>query len=78
MRTKLTLRMDEESIARAKRYAAERGVSVSQLVENFFEALGEEDDELAMSPLVKSIWGVLEGSDVDEDDYRQHLEEKHR
>ncbi|MGM0554903.1 MAG: DUF6364 family protein [Myxococcota bacterium] len=77
MRSKLTLRMDEDSIERAKRYAAERGISVSKLVENFFEALASDGDEAQMSPLVKDLWGTLEGADVDEADYREHLEEKH-
>ena len=78
MKRKLTLRMDDEAIERAKEYAAERGISVSKLVENFFEVLektGEDDAE--MSPLVKSLWGTLEGEDLSEEDYREHLEEKH-
>lgn len=78
MKRKLTLRMDDEAIERAKEYAAERGISVSQLVENFFELLESTDErQVEMSPLVKSLWGTLEGEDVDEDDYREHLEEKH-
>lgn len=78
MKRKLTLRMDDEAIERAKEYAAERGISVSKLVENFFEVLektGEDDAE--MSPLVKTLWGTLEGEDLPEEDYREHLEEKH-
>lgn len=81
MRNKLTLRMDEAAIERAKRYAAERGMSVSRLVENFFEALdaprSPDSDEFEMSPLVKSLWGILEGAEFDEADYRRHLEKKH-
>lgn len=78
MKRKLTLRMDDEAIERAKEYAAERGISVSQLVENFFEVLETSDEqEVEMSPLVESLWGTLEGEDVDEEDYREHLEEKY-
>lgn len=78
MSRKLTLRMDDAAIERAKRYAADRGISVSQLVENFFEALEPVgDQEIEMSPLVKSLWGTLEGADVSEADYREHLEEKY-
>ena len=78
MKSKLTLRMDEDAIEPAKKYAANRGISVSKLVENFFEVLESEGtDEIEMSPLVKSLWGTLEGEDVDETDYRDHLEDKH-
>jgi antitoxin component of RelBE/YafQ-DinJ toxin-antitoxin module len=34
--TRLTLRLDDELIARAKRHSAETGRSVSQLVADFF------------------------------------------
>ena len=78
MQRKLTLRMDEDAINRAKQYAAQRGVSVSRLVENFFAALdGGEQGDIEMSPLVKSLWGILEGEDVSEEDYRAYIEEKH-
>jgi len=40
MNTKLTLRMDEALIASAKSYAAAHGSSVSQMVANYFAALG--------------------------------------
>ena len=36
MKKKLTLRMEQDVIERAKEYAAERGASVSKLVENYF------------------------------------------
>jgi len=40
MNSKLTLRMDESLIASAKDYAAAHGSSVSQMVANYFAALG--------------------------------------
>ncbi len=78
MKRKLTLRMSDEAIERAKEYAAERGISVSRLVENFFEVLetGDEPD-VETSPLVASLLGTLEDADLDEEDYREHLEDKH-
>ena len=36
MKTKLTLRLDEDVIGRAKAYAAARGTSLSALTENYF------------------------------------------
>lgn len=85
MGKKLTLRLDEEAIERAKRYASRRGTSVSKLVQRYFERLeGEEDDRdgepVEESELVGSLRGLLAdaGEDVDEEDYYEHLWEKHR
>jgi hypothetical protein len=78
MKRKLTLRMSDEAIERAKEYAAERGISVSRLVENFFEVLELDDEsDVETSPLVESLLGTLEEEDLDEEDYREHLEDKH-
>lgn len=79
MKKKLTLRMDQDAIERAKAYAEERGTSVSKLVEQFFEALVPKTgaDEVEISPFVASFRGVASG-EADEEDYRRHLEEKHR
>ena len=42
MKTKLTLRLDDAVIARAKTYAAARGTSVSGLVEDYFRLVAAE------------------------------------
>ena len=84
MQAKLTLRLDDELIRRAKRYSSETGKSLSQLVAGYFAALTsdrarEEPEELP--PLVRSLRGCLrvEGArEVDEEDYYRYLEEKHR
>lgn len=79
MATKLTLRMDEDLINRAKRTARDRGKSVSRLVADYFELLeGRESEETSLPPLTRSLLGVARGSELTEDDYRRHLEEKHR
>lgn len=85
MQKKLTLRMEQDVIERAKAYAKERGVSVSKLVENYFAALtasepGKDRDEdwrEQLSPVTRSLVGCLKGADVDEDDYYRYLEEKY-
>ena len=41
MDSKLTLRLDVDTIEAAKRYAAARGSSVSQIVEDYFSRLAE-------------------------------------
>ncbi|MDO9557327.1 MAG: DUF6364 family protein [Coriobacteriia bacterium] len=78
MNTKLTLRLDDKLIASAKRRSAESGKSVSQLVSDFFTLIDAEDAGIEITPRVRSLRGVLAGSNLDESDYRRHLEEKYR
>jgi hypothetical protein len=80
MNTKLTLRLDEELINRAKRYSERSGKSVSQLVADYF-ALIETDEPIPgteLTPRVRSMIGSLKGASTTEEDYRRHLEEKHQ
>lgn len=82
MRKKLTLRIDEAVIDRAKRVSAAQGKSISQLVEDYFRLAkdpGASDCDLPpIHPDVIALTGLLAGSGLDESDYRRHLEEKHR
>jgi hypothetical protein len=79
METKLTLRIDEKLIHRAKMHARKSGKSVSQLVSDFFGLLdsGEAKKSFDMTPKVKSLRGVFRGADLSTDSYRRHLEEKY-
>jgi hypothetical protein len=79
METKLTLRIDEKLIHRAKKYARKSGKSVSQLVSDFFGLLdsGEVKKSFDMTPKVKSLRGAFRGADLSIDSYRRHLEEKY-
>jgi ATP-dependent Clp protease ATP-binding subunit ClpA len=83
MQTKLTLRLEQRLIRRAKAYARRTGKSVSELVADFFGRLDAPAEEsaqrvVAQSPAVQSLIGALEGSRLDEEDYRKHLIEKYR
>ncbi len=80
MNTKLTLRLDDELIHGAKRYAHESGKSLSQLVADYFAviAAGKPGTTSEMGPRVRSLAGALKGATLSEDDYRRHLEEKYR
>jgi hypothetical protein len=79
MQTKLTLRIDEDLIQRAKSYARKSGKSVSQLVSDYLELLPEPGQRnlRPLTPIVESLRGSLAGSGLDEDDYRRHLEKKY-
>jgi len=37
-----------------------------------------QDRDVAITPRVRSLRGMLAGSGLDESDYRRHLEEKYR
>lgn len=79
MGTKLTLRLDEDLIRRAKRHSARSGKSVSRLVADYFALIDAKDEPAAteLTPRVRSLVGALSGAKVDERDYRRHLEQKH-
>lgn len=79
MQTKLTLRLDEALIGKAKRYSARSGKSVSRLVADYFTLLPDDDEAaVALTPRVRSLVGLLAGSGLSGDDDRAHLEAKHR
>lgn len=79
MNTKLTLRLDEKLIAKAKRYSDKSGKSVSQLVADYFALIGAEPEEATqLTPRVRAMVGSMKGAKVSEADYRRHLERKTR
>jgi hypothetical protein len=80
MQTKLTLRMDEALVREAKRYSLNAGKSVSRLVSDYFALIGAgpNADTTELTPRVQSLLGALREHDLSEDDYKRHLEQKHR
>lgn len=81
-KTKLALRIEEEAIARAKRLSRQSGKPVSKMVEDYFTAFEHGNDECESDaihgPLTRSLYGILKGSNLTEQDYRDYLEEKYR
>jgi len=80
MNTKLTLRMDDQLIRKAKDYSQRSGKSVSRLVADYFSLI-ESDEEIPgteITPRVRSLIGALKGTGVTEEDYHRYLEEKYR
>lgn len=76
MQSKLTLRIDEHLIRRAKQQARARGTSVSALVAGYLSALGEPDSN-DITPRVQRLLGVLSDSSSSEGLYYEHLVKKH-
>jgi len=79
MNTKLTLRLDDHLIEAAKEYSAQTGKSVSRIVADLFVIIKNEKltKNSSVSPTVQSLKGILRNSEVAEQEYRNHLEEKY-
>lgn len=80
MQTKLTIRINDHLIFRAKAYAREKGKSLSQLVADYFAILDNAGtaDINNLPPITRELSGALANKHVDEADYRDHLAEKYR
>jgi len=77
---KLTLKVDETVIARAKRYAAQHGTSISGLVEQFLALVSgsaAQPDE-GLPPILARLRRELQGTSADPSTYRKYLERKYR
>jgi antitoxin component of RelBE/YafQ-DinJ toxin-antitoxin module len=72
---KLTLSVDERVVSRAKRYARKQGVSVSQIVEAYLEAVAEPT-AAPDTPILRSLRGSLKKADAEA--YKRHLAAKYR
>ena len=79
MNTKLTLRLDDVLINRAKEYARREGKSLSQIVTDYFRTVQQppENTKNRHGPLTMQLHGCLKGTKLTEKDYRQHLERKY-
>ena len=80
MNTKLTLRLDDQLILKAKRYSDRSGKSVSQIVADYFSLIDTDADipGTEISPRVRSLIGGFKGGRATEEDHRRYLEEKYR
>ena len=81
MVSKLTLSMNKKVIDRAKKYAKRKNTSLSKLIEAYLQKASlDEKDEPDISPLVKSLSGVIKlPKDFDSKKaYSDYLSEKYR
>jgi len=74
MDTKLTLKLNNMVIERAKKYASNKKLSLSRLIENYLDSITrEQEDDFEISPFVKSI---SSGKSIPADfDYKQARKE---
>lgn len=77
MNTKLTLTIEKEVIEIAKKYAKEKGQSLSEMVENYFKFVAAKRmkiEEKELSPKVRKLKGIIK---TDENvDYKKILTEE--
>jgi len=81
METKLTLRLNEGVIEKAKIYANSHKISLSKMIENYLDSLTTKNDkEILITPFVESISGVIDlPSDYDyKKEYGSFLSEKYK
>jgi hypothetical protein len=84
MDTKLTLNINKRVVKRAKEVAKLKGKSLSSLVENYLKILGNaqsNQDEVNISPRLKSLAGILKEKYSPDFDYKdvvaEHLIDKY-
>jgi hypothetical protein len=81
MDTKLTLKLNEDIIEKAKEYAKAKKTSLSDLIENYLQKLTtDKKDNKTITPLVKSLSGVisLPKGYNDKKDYTDYLTNKYK
>ncbi|KAB1067054.1 hypothetical protein F6U93_11570 [Tamlana haliotis] len=82
MDTKLTLKLNQHIIEKAKEYASNKKMSLSRIVEAYLQSLTSESDtsEFEISPFVKSIsTGTEIPSNLDnKKEYSDFLIEKYK
>jgi hypothetical protein len=74
--SKLTVRVDRRWIEPAKAYAARHRTSLSRLISEYLRSLTMPASSDGNTPVLQRLTGVLP-PDVDREDHRRYLEEKH-
>ena len=83
MDTKLTLKLNQEVIEKAKKYASDKKISLSRIIENYLSSLTSDKinkDEIEISSFVKSLsTGIKLPADFDyKKSVGDYLEEKYK
>ncbi len=82
MDAKLTLKLNQKIIEKAKEYASDKKMSLSRIVESYFQTLTADpkDRDIEITPLVKSLSGVIKlDKDFDhKEEYANYLMEKYK
>lgn len=76
MNTKLTLTIEQTIIEKAKKYANDKGKSLSSIIENYLRAITTDQNvnEVALTPIVKSLKGTFKAPK--KIDYKKELSKR--
>ncbi len=81
METKLTLKLDKNTIDQAKLYAKDNNLSLSKMVEKYFKSLTEnKEPKNQITKLVKELSGIIKLDEFKnyKDEQINHLMEKYK
>jgi hemerythrin superfamily protein len=78
---KLTIKLDQKVIEKAKNYARNSKTSLSNIIESYLQKLtsGSESEEDDITPLVKSLSGIVKNSNWEnaKQDYKLYLKQRY-
>ena len=81
MDNKLTLKLNDQVIEKAKEYAKKKNTSLSKLIESYLQFLTScrQPDSDEITPLVKSLSGLLDQTKLSDNRvaYKKHLSKKY-
>ena len=75
MGTKLTVRVPEDLLQEAKRYARQNDTTLTRLIALYLQRITQESVAVEDAPIVRRLSGAL-SQDVSIQDYRDYLERK--
>ncbi len=76
MNTKLTLTIEQTIIKKAKKYARQKGRSLSDIIENYLKIITKDKlkSDIEITPLTKSLKGSFKAPD--NFDYKEQLSKR--
>jgi hypothetical protein len=75
LKTKLTVRVDQDLLENAKRFASKNNTTLTDLIDSFLKQIPVQGS-LKEAPTVRYLTGVL-SPNASKDEYKAHLDEKY-
>ena len=72
----MTIRVSQDVLDGAKRYAREHGTTLTRLVTVYLERLGKEGDSFESAPVTRGLVGSLPPG-ATRTEYLEHLQQRH-
>ena len=75
-KTKITVRVERDALAAARRYAQQHDATLTSLVTEFFRSLARSERSDQATPILDELTGSL-SPQASVEEYREHLQRKH-